>query len=128
MSIPILKVPLTTSSCQPYIKQGNTISAITWDMGDTFDEDLQVLHIIRMVLKKGSQIVLDIDSSYKGGITITGARTFEINKIPENDLPCGISKGDLQIERYSDFAFDPVDVFTYANVEYYIEEQTTKRP
>lgn len=122
MSIPTLKIPI-----KGFIKQGDTIPEILVDMGSEFEGDLTSLHIVRMQVYQGNNPVIDIDSTpSKGGITITGDKTFTIDEIQENNLPVDTIKGDLQIETYSDFAFDPINVQTYFNVEYKIIKQYTR--
>lgn len=128
MSIPTIHIPISSNSCRPFIKQGDTIPAIEWNMGSSFSEDLTENHIIRMQLYVKGNRVVNISSLPSGGITITGAKTFEIDEVVENDYPAGKMNGDLQIERYTDFGFDPVEVRTYANIEYRVEEEYTKRP
>ena len=125
MSITTLNIPITTAECKPFIKQGDTISKISWDLGDTFTGNLvEDLYIIRMQIYDKSIKVINIDSTGAlGGITITGAKTFEIDEVTENDLPIGSFLGDLQIEEYSDFAFDPISVETICNIQYNIVKQ-----
>lgn len=125
---PLIQIPPTTPDCEPFIKQGDTIPVIQFDLSPEFTDDLTMLHIVRMQLYNKSKKVLDLTSEANAGITITGATTFEINKISENDLPVGTLKGDIQIEKYSSFGFAPTDVNTYFNIEYTIVKQYTKIP
>lgn len=123
MSIPVLKIPIVG-----FIKQGDTIPKITVSLGDDFEDDLTSLHIVRMQVYDGNDAVINISSAPSGGITIIDANTFEIDEVVQNDLPIGTLKGDLQIEKYTEFGFDPINITTYFNVEYTIIKDYTKIP
>lgn len=128
MSIPLLVIPPQTNGCETFIKQGTTIPAIPIDLSPEFDGNLTSDHIVRLQLYKDGQRVFNVSSGAEGGITITGAKTFEIDEIVENDLPIGNLLGDLIIEEYQDFAFDPISITPYCNVQYIIDKLYTKRP
>ena len=120
--IPLLKIPTAG-----YIKQGDTISKKTVTFGGDWSGDLTTLHIIKMQIYNGSVKVIDLSSEESiGGITIISSSSFEIDEIPINNLPVGCFVGDLQIEEYSDFAFEPINVTTYFNVQYTIIKEYTK--
>lgn len=122
MSIPVLKIPT-----KGYIKQGDTISKKTITFGGDWSGDLTSNHIIKMQVYDGNTKIIDISSNAAlGGITIVDANTFEIDEVVQNDLPIGCFIGDLQIEEYDDFAFDPINVTTYFNVQYTIIKEYTK--
>jgi len=127
MSVPLLKIPISTKGCETFIKEGDTIGVIEFDLSPEFQGDLTADHRIRMQLFRGAVKEADF-SSQSMGITITGATTFEIDEIPENTFKAGTLIGDLQIEEYLDFAEDPINVTTYFNVEYKIVKEYTKRP
>lgn len=120
--IPTLKIPI-----KGYIKQGDTIPKKTVVFGGDWSDDLTSNHIIKMQIYNGNTKIIDISSSAGvGGITIIDANTFEIDEIVSNNLPVGCFKGDLQIEKYDDFAFDPINITTYFNVEYTVIREYTK--
>lgn len=128
MSIPLLIIPPQGKNCEPFIKQGTTIPEIPFDMSPEFDGDLRSNHIVRLQLYKDGKKVLDISSVQDGGITITGEKTFKINKIIENDFPIGDLMGDLIIEEYVDLNEEPINITPYCNVKYVINELYSKRP
>ncbi len=123
MSIGVWKIP-----SKGFIKKGDTIPKKTIVFGGDWNDDLTNNHIIRMQVYEGNDKIIDIDSTgVLGGITIKSSDTFEIDEVKENDLPVGTFKGDLQVEKYEDFAFDPIEVKTYMNVQYTIIEEYTVR-
>ena len=118
--IPLLKIPTAG-----YIKQGDTISKKTITFGGDWDGDFTTLTIIRMQVYNGNTKIIDIYSPSMG-ITIIDANTFEIDEVVSNDFPVGCFVGDLQVEEYTTFAFDPINITTYFNVQYNIVEEYTK--
>ena len=119
--IPLLKIPT-----KGYIKQSDTISKKTLVFGGDWSGDFTSNHIIKMQIYNGSTKIIDIDSTGGNGITIIDANTFEIDEVVQNNLPIGCFIGDLQIEEYNDFAFDPINVTTYFNVQYTVIREYTK--
>ena len=119
--IPLLKIPTAG-----YIKQGDTISKKTVTLGGDWSGDLTTLHTIKMQVYNGNTKIIDITSDDTDGITIISANTFEIDEVVQNSLPVGCFIGDLQIEEYSGFGFEPINVTTYFNVQYTIIKEYTK--
>lgn len=121
MIIPVVNIPV--KGC---IVIGDTVDEITVTLGGDFSDDLRTNHIIRMQVYQGNNAFIDIDSTGGNGITITGAKTFTINEVVQNNFPEGSFKGDLQIEKYEEFAFDPISVKTYFRVKYNTAKEYTK--
>lgn len=121
MSIQTLKIPIQTGSAKPYIKQGDTIDAITFTFGVTDAIDLTLANVVikMQVYNQGNKI---IDVSNGSGITIVGAKVFNIDEVAKenNNLPFGKFLGDLEITDTNGKRF------TYFNIEYTIIEQFTK--
>lgn len=115
-NIEILDIPITTTANPTYIKEGDTISAISF----TFDSgiDLTTCTIKMQIYNKLTKL-LDIDST--SGITIVDALNFTIDAIPaaSNPFPAGVFTGDLEITDGSGV------VKTYFNVRYTILKQYT---
>lgn len=117
MAVPTLQIPIQSDNVKPFIKQGDTISKITFEF--EVEDNIDITGAtIKMQLYNCNNIVLDLDSD-GNGITITGDRTFEIDEILNNTLPSGQSKGDLEIN-FSDGTRE-----TYFNVVYDIKKQYT---
>lgn len=116
MSIPLLKIPLNDTY---YIKQGDSIGAIEFEFGASDDIDLTADGVvIKMQVYDGTRRFIDISNG--NGITITGVKTFEIDKVVNNSYPYGKFIGDLEILDGGG------DRFTYTNVEYTILKEYTK--
>ena len=116
MSIQTIKIPLQSVEYTPFIKEGDTIKKITFEFGATDVIDLTGATISMQLYQDGVQ-TLSIDTS--AGITIESTKIFSIDEIEENTLPCGINKGDLQIE------FADGTIQTLFNVEYTILKEYT---
>ena len=121
MDIQTLKIPIQSSNLKPYIKQGDTIPKIlfTFDVSDNIDLTLANVSIKMQIYHNGNKV---INVSNSNGITIVSAKVFEIDEVSasENNLPDGISKGDLEITDTNGIRF------TYFNVEYTILKQYTR--
>ena len=118
MSIDTLKIPIQSSTVQPFIKQGDTIGKITM----TFTElglDLTTA-IIKMQIYNGSTKVIDVTNG--SGITVLSATILEIDEVDasDNNLPVGCFLGDFEITQADG------ERKTYFNVEYTILKQYTK--
>ena len=113
-NIETLNIPISTTANPTYIKEGDTIPAVSF----TFDEgiDLTTCTIKMQVYNKLTKL-LDIDET--SGITITDALNFSIDEITVNPFPAGEHIGDLQITDGSGV------VKTYFNVKYTIIKQYT---
>jgi hypothetical protein len=88
---------------------------------DDVDIDLTAIGVsIKMQIYNRNQLVLNVSNG--NGITIVSARVFEIDKIEKenNNMPVGVSLGDLEITDGDG------DRFTYFNVEYTITKQYTR--
>lgn len=118
MSITLLKIPLNDTY---YIKQGDTIEAIQFEFGAEDDIDLEAVGVsIKMQIYDGTRKIIDISNG--NGITITGTKTFEIDKVEKEDntFPFGTFLGDLEITDGDG------DRFTYTNVQYTIIKEYTR--
>lgn len=116
MSVPILQIPIQSEAVKPFIKQGDTIETIYFEIDASDGIDLTGA-LIKMQLFRGCEKVMDINST--DGITITSDRTFEIDKVDKNDLPSGESIGDLKFE----LANGTTEI--YFNVVYTIQKRYT---
>ena len=118
MGIETLKIPIQSTESKPFIKSGDTIPKITFTFGVSDSVDLTT-STIKMQLYSGSEQVFSIDET--SGITIVGAKVFEIDEVLANDnnFPEGVLKGDLEITDTNGVRF------TYFNVEYTILKQYT---
>ncbi|NRA92167.1 MAG: hypothetical protein HRU26_05685 [Psychroserpens sp.] len=126
MSIPCLKIPT-----KGFRKVGDTFPKIKFVLGGDWSEDLSTLHRVRCQIYNGNSPFINLDSNALGGITIIDSNTFEIDEIPCNvtgDYPVGTFRGDLQIERYTAFGQEPVEVKTYFNIEYTTIKEYTVKP
>lgn len=117
MSIQTIKIPLQSVEYTPFIKEGDTIQEITFEFGATDVIDLTGATISMQLYQDGVQ-TLSIYSNFNG-ITIVSAKIFKLDEILNNTLPCGINKGDLQIE------FADGTIQTLFNVEYTILKEYT---
>lgn len=116
--IATLNIPISTTAVPTYIKQGDTIPAILFSFAATDAIDLTGA-IIRMQLYSGYQRVYDVGTVI-GGMTITGTKSFQVDRVDKNDFPVGHLVGDLEIKFLSG------DTVTYANVTYTIIKDHTK--
>lgn len=117
MSVPVLKIPIQSEAYKPFIKQGDTIPEILFNVSGL---DLTGA-TIRLKLYDERQVRKVLDLSTGSGITLLSAITFKIDTIPAaaNNLPIGILKGDLEITLSSGVRK------TYCNVEYTILKEYT---
>lgn len=114
MALPVLKLPISTDTC---IKQGDTIPKITLAFANEDVIDLTGA-TIKMQLYLGGQLVYTAVTGT--GITHTGVKSFEIDKITQTSVfPEGVLKGDLQITDSNG------DTDTYFNIELTISKQYT---
>lgn len=118
MSVPIVKIPISTSGCDAFIKQGDTIPKIRLTFSD-YTGDLTTA-TIKVQLYHNSRKVLDISNG--SGITVISSTVLEIDEISadNNNLPPGISEGDFEVTE-SDGSKT-----TYFNIELTIQKQYTK--
>lgn len=118
MDLPILELPIQSERRKFYMIEGDTIDAIpfSFDVGDSIDLTGATIKI-QLYLK--SNKTLDINTT--SGITITGTKSFEIDKIEKenNNLKPGEHFGDLEI---TDSAGDRL---TYIRVKLTITKQYT---
>lgn len=114
MSLETLKIPFEGES----IVQGDTIGATVFDV--TEDGIDLTGATIKMQLYYNGRKVLDISNG--NGITINSSTQFTIDELDKdsNDLPVGVSEGDLEITNASGVRE------TYTRVEYTILKQFTK--
>ena len=117
MAVPILNIPIQSELSKPFIKAGDTIQPILFEFEVADGIDITGA-TIKMQCYNFKTKVLDL-SSDTSGITITGARTFEIDKILNNTLPEGDSLGDVEIN-FADGTRE-----TYFNIVYTISKQYT---
>ena len=117
MAVPILNIPIQSELSKPFIKAGDTIQPILFEFEVADNIDLTGA-TIKMQCYNFKVKVLDLDSD-ANGITITGTRTFEIDKILNNTLPEGDSLGDVEIN-FADGTRE-----TYFNIVYTISKQYT---
>ena len=120
MGIQTIKIPLQSATVKPYIKQGDTIPAITFS-APNWGFDLQEVGVeINVQLYSGKQQVANY--SLTDGITINSAIECQINKVLANNFPVGCLKGDFQISRLVD---GERETFTYFNIQYTIIKEET---
>ena len=117
--IQTLKIPITTTANQTYIKEGDTIPKITFTFGASDVIDLTT-STIKMQVYNGSTRLIDVSSG--SGITILSEKVFKIDEISatNNNMPSGKFLGDLEIQDSNGKRF------TYFNIEYTIIKQYTK--
>ena len=116
--IQTLKIPITTTANQTYIKEGDTIPKITFTFGASDVIDLTT-STIKMQVYNGSTRLIDVSSG--SGITILSEKVFKIDEISatNNNMPSGKFLGDLEIQDSNGKRF------TYFNIEYTIIKQYT---
>ena len=118
MSIETLKIPIQSSTVQPFIKQGDTIGKVTITITE-LGIDLTT-STIKMQIYDGSTKVIDVTNG--SGITVLSANVLEIDEVSasNNNLPVGTFKGDFEVTQADG------ERKTYFNVEYTIIKQYTK--
>ena len=111
MSIKIIPIPFEDE----YIVQGDTISKTTIKVEED-GLDLTTA-TIKMQIYNGNTKIIDVSNG--DGITVIDSETFEIDEVPNNDLPIGKHLGDLEITDEDGVRF------TYFRVQYEILRQYT---
>ena len=117
MSIPILQIPIRSSTVIPYLFVGDTIDEIVVVSADF--PDLTTSSIKMQVYNKSNVKVLDVDEA--AGITVNSATSFTIDEIAaaSNPFTEGTFTGDLEI---TDAAGTKK---TYFRVVYNVQKQYT---
>ena len=123
MAVETINIPIQSSTVKPFIKQGDTIDAYEIDIIEA-GLDLTTCEI-KMQLYNNSRMVMDISTG--NGITILSATTFQIDtyNAAQNNLPEGVSTGDLEVTLPAVGALPPVRT-TYFNMAYTITKQYTR--
>lgn len=120
MSIQVLKIPesFEDGTNQFYLTEGDTIPKLIFTAGLTDDIDFTTC-TIKMQLYQVGVKYLDITNG--NGITVVGAKSFEIDQIDHASNPFkeGIYIGDLEITDTNGFRL------TYHRVQYTILKQYT---
>jgi hypothetical protein len=117
MSIPILYIPIQSTTVKPYIFEGDTIKEIVIE-SDEFP-DLTTSQI-KMQVYYGNSVVLSVTND--NGITVNSSTSFTIDEISSTNNPFTEGKfiGDVEIIDANDIKK------TYFRVIYKIEKQYSK--